>query len=246
MSSIVLTRRDIDFFKYLHSCKVATTKQTNRDVFKCGHRTCHFRIKKFLTRKFISKIPSDGEIDKSFVLSLTSRGMKVVNANFKGLIDNKRFRSNSISHDLKLVNIRSLLLGLEMVKGYFTENQIQTYSLFNSQDDLSTFKEMRVDAMMFVQSQGKARLSIPLELEVSIKSSSEYQKKIREIYYHKGLTFLFYVCDSKESEVKIKKIETEFVTDQRKKIFYISYDELLSNNGIVTFINQDNQTFKLH
>lgn len=246
MSSIVLTRRDIDFFKYLHSCKVATTKQTNRDVFKCGHRTCHFRIKKFLTKKFITKIPSDWEIDKSFVFSLTSRGMKVVSSNFKGLIDSKRFRSNSVSHDLKLVNIRSLLLSLEMVKGYFAENQIQTYSLFNSQDELATFKEMRVDAMMYVQSQGKARLSIPLELEVSTKSSSEYQKKIRKIYYHKDLTFLFYVCDSKESEVKIKRIEAEFVKDQRKKIFFITYNELLSSKGVVTFINQDNQLFKLN
>lgn len=246
MSPIVLTRRDIDFLKYLHSCKVATTKQINRDVFKSGHRTCHFRVKKFLQRKFISKIPSDWEIDKSFVFSLTSRGMKVVTANFKGLIDSKRFRSNSISHDLKLVNMRNFFLNLEMVKGYFTENQIQTYSLFNSQDEIATFKEMRVDAMMLVHSQGKARLSIPLELEISTKSTSEYQKKIREIYYHKGITFLFYVCDSKESEIKIKKIEKEFVTDQRKKIFYITYNELLSSKEVVTFINQDNDSFKLN
>jgi len=132
-----------------------------------------------------------------------------------------------------------------MVKSYSTENQIQTYKSYNRDDDLKIFKDMCVDAVMSVQDQDKPKIFIPVELEISTKSKSEYEEKIREIYYHKDLKFLFYICEDETTEEKIKKIEREISADQRKKIFYLHYDELLSFNESVTFTNQNNESFKL-
>ncbi len=171
--------------------------------------------------------------------------MRVVTSNIKNLIDGKRFKSNSINHDLKLVNVRNKFLSLTTVKGYTTENQLQTYSSFNTEDDFSILRDMRVDAVIDIQDHGKPRLSLPIELEISVKSVSEYQKKIREIYYHKTIKYLFYVCNNKESERKIKKLELDFTKERTKKVFYITYDELLSSKESVTFSNQDNQFFQL-
>ncbi len=245
MSSLVLTRRDIVFFGYLHTYKVATTRQITRDVFKSDYSTCYKRIRKFVKLKFITSIPTDRTLDQSLAYTLTTKGMKVVTSNFKSVIDGKRFKSNSITHDLKLVNLAYKLRCYNMVKEYYTENQIQTYKNFSSQDEMKIFKEMRVDAVMEIQAQGKPQISVPLELEISVKSVQEYQKKIREIYYHKGVKFLLYVCDDAKSKTKIKKIELDLVKDQKKKIFFITFDELLSSLESVTFINQDNVTFRL-
>ena len=105
MSALVLTRRDIIFFKYLHACKVANTKQINRDIFRVGHRTCQYRLMKLSQKKFIEKMPSFKDEDKSFVFSLSSKGMKAVNVNFENLIHGKRYRSDSIEHDLPNVGL---------------------------------------------------------------------------------------------------------------------------------------------
>lgn len=245
MRKIILTRRDIEFFKYLHAVKVVTLKQVNRDVFQRHHKTCYLRLRKFLKRKFIAVINTDWKIDRSFTFSLTPKGMKIVNSNTENLVDGKRFKSNSIHHDLKLVDIRKVIYDKKMVKEYYTENQIQTYSLFNSDDELYRFKQMRVDAVLGVQSEGKDKVYIPLEYEVSVKSNSEYQKKMREIYYCKDLKYLFYVCEDFSSMNKIKRIEREFIKDQKKKILYTTFDELLENEKTVTLFNQENQSFRL-
>ncbi len=195
--------------------------------------------------KLITEIPKDQTLDRSLAYSLTSKGMRVVTSNVKNLIDGKRFKSNSINHDLKLVNVRNKFLSLKTVKGYTTENQLQTYSFFNTKDDFSIFRDMRVDAVIDIQDFEKPRLLLPIELEISVKSITEYQMKIREIYFQKSIKYLFYVCNNGESERKIKKLEFDFTKERTKKIFYITYDELLSSKESVTFTNQDNQFFQL-
>lgn len=246
MSSIILTGRDITCLAHLHALKVMTLKQINRDIFKRDHSTCYKRIKKFTQKKLVSLVPIDFEIDHSFVYALTRKGMRIVTSNYKEIIDGKRFKSNSVNHDLKLANVRSKLIRLNMVKSYASENQIQTYKSYTTDEDLRIFKEMRVDAMMSVQSQNKPRINIPLELEIATKSNAEYEAKVREIYYHKGIKFLFYICEDKSTEQKIKKIELKLRGDQREKIFYLSYDELLSSLESVTFKSQSNQIFSLN
>ena len=245
MSALVLTPRDIEFFKYLHSCKVATTKQINRDIFKASRIACHERLKKFHKKDFVLKLSSQWEIDRSYVFSLSPKGMKVIKFNLESILDGKRFKSDSIAHDLKLVNIKNIFSKFKMVKDYITENQLQTYDLSFWEDDLSSMKEMRVDAVAWIQDIGKPKLMIPIELEISTKAASEYLNKITEIYYQSEIKFLFYICDSKETEKKIKKIERDFIKDQRKKIFYSTYKDILSHNGEISFTNLDEESIKL-
>ena len=245
MSALVLTQRDIEFFKYLHTCKVATTKQINRDIFKKAHQTCYLRLNKFHRKKFVEKVANIGEVDQSFIYSLTSKGMKVVNANLKGIINGKRFKSDSVSHDLKLVNIRNIFSSLRIVKDYITENQIQTYDLSFWEDDLSSLKEMRVDAIVWIQDIGKPKLMIPVELEISTKKASEYLNKITEIYYQGYIKFIFCICDTKETERKIKKVELDFIKDGKKKIFYTTYKNIISNSGEISFTNLDSESITL-
>jgi hypothetical protein len=245
VSALVLNRRDIEFFKYLHSCKVATTKQINRDIFKKAYQTCYLRVYKFHQKKFIEQVANLGEVDQSFVYSLTSRGMKVVNANLKDIINGKRFKSDSVSHDLKLVNIRNIFSNLKIVKDYITENQLQTYDLSFWEDDLSSIKEMRVDAVAWIQDTGKPKLMIPVELEISTKAGSEYLNKITEIYYQRDIKFFFCICDTKETERKIKKVELDFIQDGKKKIFYTTYKNIISNSGEISFTNLDSELITL-
>jgi hypothetical protein len=223
-----------------------TLKQINRDIFKRDHSTCYKRIKKFTDLKLISFVPIDFTIDHSFSYTLTKKGMRIVTSNHKGIIDGKRFKSNSINHDLKLVNVKNMFSQFKMVKSYVTENQIQTYKSYTIDEELKLFKELQIDALANIQDQGKPRISVPIELEISTKSRTEYENKIRDIYYHKGIKFFFYICEDKITEDKIKKVEHGICPNGEKKIFYLSYEMLLSSVGSVKFMNQNNQTITLN
>ena len=86
---------------------------------------------------------------------------------------------------------------------------------------------------------------IPVELEISTKAGSEYLNKITEIYYQRDIKFFFCICDTKETERKIKKVELDFIEDGKKKIFYTTYKNIISSNGEIPFTNQDNESIRL-
>lgn len=244
MSNLLITHRDVLLFEYLHACKVATTKQINRDVFKTAHATCYQRLKKYEERKFLRVVPTDRSLDQSFAYEVTTKGEKIIKANLRDLISGDRFRSNSVAHDLSLVDIRNILMNKNWVSEYFTENQIQTYKDFRSEKHLQGFQKLQVDAGMKLQKDGVAPIFVGLEFESSAKALSRYRDKISDFYY-RGPPFLIYICEDKVLENKIKKVEADYIKDNTPNIFYLTLKELFENKESVTFARQDGKFLTL-
>ena len=193
-NKVIITHRDVLLFEYLHACKVATTKQINRDIFKSSHATCYQRIKKYLDRKFLKVVPTDRSLDQSFAYEVTTKGEKIIKANLRDLISGDRFRSNSVAHDLTLVDIRNILTSKKVVKEYYTDNQIQTYKDFRSEQHLIPAQELQLDALMKLKRGDLNPIWLGLEFESSAKAICRYQDKIRR-YYYSGPHFLLYICE---------------------------------------------------
>lgn len=244
MSKIIITQRDVQFFEYLHACKVATTKQINRDIFKSSHATCYQRIKKYLDRKFLKVVPTDRSLDQSFAFEVTTKGEKIIKANLRDLISGDRFRSNSVTHDLNLVDIRNILMRKKVVKEYYTDNQIQTYKNFRTEKHLVPAQELQLDAMLKLHKGDLNPIWVGLEFESSAKAISRYQEKIRRFYYS-GPPFLLYICEDRSIENKVKKVESIYIKDKTPKIFYLTLRELLESKESVTFTRQDGQSLCL-
>jgi predicted transcriptional regulator len=245
MTALIIMRRDIRLFEYLHACKVATTKQINRDIFKTGHATCYQRLQKYLEKKCLQVVPTDRQRDQSYAYEVTKKGEKIIKANIRDLLCGDRFRSNSISHDLTLVDIRNILMSKSDVKEYYTENQIQTYKDFRTEKDLIPFQELQCDAGIMIQRGDNNPLYIGVEYELSAKSRSRYLDKIGSLYYN-GPVYLIYICKDKSLIKKLKKIETIYIKNRTPKIFYITLSELLESNGSVTFTRQDGKSITLN
>lgn len=243
---MIITQRDIHFFEYLHACKVATTKQINRDIFKTSHSTCYQRLQKYLDKKLVKVVPTDRSRDQSLAYGVTSRGEKIIKANLRDVLSGDRFNSNSVAHDLQLVDIRNALIGKSMVKEYFTENQIQTYRDFISEDKLKPLRELQVDAGFKIYKEGSPVLDIGLELEVSVKSIARYREKFQKFYNYSSVTALFYICEDKLLESKLKKIEQEFIKSKMPRIYYATLEEFFESKQDVTFTNQEGDFLKVH
>jgi len=244
MSKVIITGRDILLFEYLHACKVATTKQINRDIFKTSHATCYQRLQRYLDVKCLKVVPTDRGRDQSFAYEVTSKGENIVKANFRDLISGDRFRSNSVAHDLTLVDIRNVLISKRVVKDYYTENQIQTYKDFRTEDHLRPFQELQLDAVIKLQKAEQPPILGGIEFESSAKAICRYQEKIRRLYFN-GPTFLLYICGDKTLENKVKRIELAFIKDKPPKIYYLTVKELLESKHDVTFTRQDGKSICL-
>ncbi len=244
MTALIIMKRDVQFFKYLHACKVATTKQINRDIFKTCHATCYQRLQKYLEKKFLQVVPTDRQRDQSYAYEVTKKGEKVIKANIRDLLCENRFRSNSVAHDLTLVDIRNILLSKNDVKEYFTENQIQTYKDFRTEKDLIPFQELQCDAGIMIQRGDTNPLYIGVEYESSAKSRSRYLDKIGSLYYN-GPVYLIYICKDKSLIKKLKKIEGIYIKNRAPKIFYITLSEFLESKDSVTFTRQDGKSICL-
>ena len=244
MSSIVITHRDVLLFEYLHACKVATTKQINRDIFKTSHATCYQRLRRYEEKNFLKVVPTDRQRDQSYAYEVTKKGEKVIKANIRDLLCENRFRSNSVAHDLTLVDIRNILLSKNDVKEYFTENQIQTYKDFRTEKDIVPFQELQCDAGIMLQRGDTNPLYIGVEYESSAKSRSRYLDKIGSLYYN-GPVYLIYICKDKSLIKKLKKIEAIYIKDRPPKIFYTTLSEFLESKDSVTFTRQDGKSISL-
>ncbi len=246
MNQIILTQRDISFCCYLHKNKVATSKQIHRDIFRKNYTNLRNRLSIFEDKGYIQRVYGKNFPDRSRTYSLTPKGLKIVKSNLKDVINQERFKSDSVNHDLHLVDIRNFFKNKQMIKEYYTENQIQTYVDFQNLPKLVPFKELRVDALIGVQETGKQKLYIPLEYEAQSKSVTWYQTRMGKIYHSKLIPFVFYICATTQVEDKLKKAESHFVKDGPKRIFYITLEKLLKTTQSVTFLTQDGRPFHIN
>ena len=238
MSALIITRRDVQLFEYLHACKVATIKQINRDIFQTSRVTCYQRIKKYQEKKFIKAIGVFQNDIHCFAYEVTPKGEKIIKANLRGIMSGNRFRSNSIEHDLFLVDIKNIFASKKMVKAYYTENQIQTYFDFRSEENLQPFQEMQTDACLILQKNDFDPIHVALELELSVKATERYRQKIREAYYL-NIFGIIYICKDNFLIKKLQKIDEEVREERRTKIYFSTLDEILSSQEELTFYCHD-------
>jgi hypothetical protein len=238
MSALIITRRDVQLFEYLHACKVATIKQINRDIFHTSRVTCYQRIKKYQEKKFIKAI---GVLQNEIIChayEVTQKGEKIIKANLRDIMSGNRFRSNSFEHDLFLVDIKNIFSTMKMVKSYYTENQIQTYFDFRSEEKLQPFQEMQTDACLILQKNDFDPIHVALELELSVKATERYRQKIREAYYL-NIFGIIYICKDNFLIKKLQKIDEEVRGERKTKIYFSTLDEILKSQDELSFYCHD-------
>lgn len=245
MKILFIGANEVNFCNYLHKNKVATTSQLHRDILKVSYSLCCRKLKFFEKKGLVQKLSGVESFDGCYAYTLGKNGIKIVFANNQGKIVHRRYKSNSVAHDLHLVDIRNVLIRMKAVKRYFTENQIQTYQDFNSEKELEAFKTSYCDAMLSVQSPGKSMVNMALEFEVSEKSFSDYQTKVYDLYRKEEIVAALYICTDKRVEEKIKKVEKKMFPNVHKKIHFIQLDNFFRSNSLVTFLNQDNKKIEL-
>ncbi len=235
---IEVNSRDVSLFKYLHAQKVATTTQIKRDIMQAGMTVTRRRLQKLKTLGLIEVVSRLEGVQATHVYSLSNDGMKLLKRIFPKSFVQERFRSNSISHDLALVDLKNLLKAKSNVARFYSENELQCLRELNERNDLEPFRSIHADAVIELKSLSGKTMLCALEFEANLKSKVRYRDKVRKYYLARGIPAVLFVSVNPKitSVVKLfeKKEEEGF-----KKIYFADFSEILSTNSQVIFENQD-------
>lgn len=152
--------------------------------------------------------------------------------------------SDSVTHDLGLVQVRERLEKTKMLTKYFSESMLQSCGQFSENEKLAAFVRSNSDAAIGIQTP-KNRFYAALEYEVSDKLESRYAKKLTEYYYSPTLSAVFYVCGDANIEKLIRKVDADVGATFEPKVFTCLEETIHNVVGALPFINRVNAMFSL-
>jgi hypothetical protein len=246
-SGIEIVKRDIEILKDLFSYKVLSRDQI-RDVYFSGspRQVVNRRLKKLRSASLVRRINTDGDLRGKSVFSLTPKGFNLIDGSLGYVADKKRFKSDSIAHDLTLYDISKKMLSLDSVKSYWPENVLQSCSELHFSRDHEAFVRLRSDAQVRIE-RPKRTLSLALEYDATAKSKERYMKKVRDYYGNDMVDGILYICANKLILKRVMDADQEVVKDtgSSAKFCFSLLDNVLNSTTPMTFHFSDQRVFKI-
>jgi len=127
----VVTERDRNLFDYLFENKVATVEDIRHDIFNNASKALVYKRLGKLERSELIQRSAYSLEDKLFhVYSVTEKSYERFIVIIKEDIRRRQLKSDTIEHDLALVDIKRRLKKLVRIKNYFSENQLQSNKIY--------------------------------------------------------------------------------------------------------------------
>ncbi len=145
---VIINVRDNRLFNYLFEFKVATAKQIHRDIFSKGTLTVFYRrINKLIKMEYIKRTSHFNGDRNVSIYSLTKKALHKFILVDKKEWSTKRCYSDSVEHDLQLVDIAHKFSKLESYSDYFTENLLKANSSIVKEKELNCHRRLNSDAV---------------------------------------------------------------------------------------------------
>ena len=242
LKKIFVTKKDVRFFQYLHAVKVSTYERVTRDIYTSYKvRSVSNRMRKMEDNHLLVGWRNRSLSESKRIVSLTARGFDLFIRNSEE--QRMELKSNSVEHDLSLVDIRHKLMKQEKIKTYLTENEIQTWGSTVYREDYSPFVDLRSDAIVNMQT-SKGTVKVPVEYDAHHKSKDRYTAFVDKYYNKSDVAIVFMVYEQDQIMKAIKDIEEKKITSGRPKFFYALRSDLLKSDT-ATFVNCEGDRLKL-
>lgn len=178
------------------------------------------------------------------VYSVTPKALEVVRVWYPFRIMKELCKSDSVEHDVQLVEVRKRLQSLQSVASYYTENMLQACEEFSTRDSTVAFVKNNTDAAIEVRKNGKITV-VGLEFERSEKALDRYAKKLLSYYSDSRTAVVFYVCRNAAIQKTLARAEASVMGASPSRCFYALLENVLEGNGKCTFKNLKGNTITL-
>lgn len=194
----------------------------------------------FLERRIVCSVET-GDFP---AYAIAPKALEVVRARYPFSIVKEYCKSDSVEHDVELVNVRNRLRSFRSVVGYYTENMLQACEDFSGTDVFAAFKKQNTDAAVEIRKNGKVTV-VGLEFERSEKSFERYVRKLRGYYLDSRTAVILYVCRSIAIQKVLKRAEASVMGRNRPRCFFVLLGDVLQTNEKCIFTNLNGDTITL-
>jgi predicted transcriptional regulator len=219
---IQVSELDKKLFLYLFSNKVATKSQIARDLFPhMTHQAIYKRLNKLSKFHFIEKSYHQ-DLGGRIIYSIGKRSLDEYFSDCEVI---KKCKSDSIKHDLTLVDIRSVLIQRPGVQNYYTEALLKSKQVLLSPEFDLFYSEIRPDAIVKLRlTHGEYLFS--LEYESSIKFLKRYKELFKKYLNQNFIQGVLYITKDEKVLKRVSNIQKEFFKDLPPIIFYSTLENI--------------------
>lgn len=242
---IELTTRDLEILQFVFEHRAVGHRQIASRFFKNNHRSvAHDRLTKLSKAGFLQKESTLHAGAQTLFYLITDKGMKAFGKQFKYEITSPSYKSDSINHDLGLVEVRNRLESLGMVVEYLSESVLQSCNGLIESEEFGAFSMLNSDAALVIETK-EEKYQVALEYEVSDKMESRYVDKLTDYYLSPSVDAVFYICGNSKIEKLIRKIDGLVGEKYEGKVYTCLEENIQSHRDDLPFLNRKNTLFLL-
>ncbi|MBX9765901.1 MAG: replication-relaxation family protein [Bdellovibrionales bacterium] len=243
---LVVGARDLHLMRLTFEHRTISREQVANILFSgCKRQIVERRLSKLCEHRYLQRktIFHEGRIVSCY--ELTEKGISIVSGSYKYEMTNPIFKSDSLAHDICLVDIRDRLKKSAMLSEYIPENILQSCAHFSDTEEFKPFVRLNSDAALLINTPS-GRYSVALEYEGSGKAIARYTQKLTDYYLSTGIAAVFYVCENDGIEKVIRQVDREVGTKLDPKIYTCLLQTLQRGGLPLTFHNRRNGKFILN
>lgn len=152
-------------------------------------------------------------------------------------IDKPLYKSESIAHDLQLVDLALRMEKLTQFKKLLPENLLQSSSALIQDTFLGDLVRIQSDGALYATGTDGLGYLFALELELSTKNVERYRSKLSSYYLVRGIRGVLYVCADQTIISLLSKADEEVRKNRNSILHFVSLTDALKDSDRIIFRN---------
>ncbi|MBI2522273.1 MAG: replication-relaxation family protein [Bdellovibrio sp.] len=184
---MTITQRDRKLFSHLSNYGMLTTKHVNEIIFGgIAITTVLRRLRILEEEKYLKRLV--GLESQDILWTMTDKAALLG----EGEQFKRYWNKNLLEHDFKLLNLRLALEKQGIAKSWIPEHKIR-YLVFKKHGIEAAQKMLVPDGLMVTEVQTH-KVSVAVELELSLKNKDRLEKNFSRYLEKKDLAYIWYIC----------------------------------------------------
>lgn len=189
-------------------------------------------------------MPIKGEYAERYYLP-SEKSYELVRHHWGFEIDKPLYKSESLTHDMHIVDVALRFEKLTQFRKLLPENLLQSSSSLIHDEFLGDLVKAQSDGALYVSGKSGRDHLLALEVELSDKSVDRYRSKLSSYYLAKRITGVLYICSDQRVIAPLVKADEEVRKDRNSVLYFALEADALADCERITFRNAKSGSFDL-
>ena len=232
--------RDRRIMRHVFSFRVMSYGQVRSKFFPKRFETvARNRINKLVKGGYFRTFVAEKDGKNASCLGLAEKSWPLIAEKWDFEVDKPHFRSESIEHDLRLVDVALKFESLKLFEKFYPENVLQSSSSLAADPRFRDIRNLQSDGALILKDNRGGRILYAVEFEISKKSPDRYIQKLGAYYKAGGIDGVLYVCGNKEIADLIARSDRKARTGKDSIVYLAGEASVLKSDGKIIFRGVD-------